>query len=571
MIYRESRCGKMINKTVDYAQYDILPAGVCEFLGDEALSLTYVNTFFHTMLGYEERKDLPSAMKELVLQEDWEEMCNMAGFCPGNPAATLELEVRIKKRNGEMGWFMLRCKGDSERPSAILCICLDFTLRKDAIQGLYGQEETYRLIVWEHTKKMAARYELDTKILYLYEKSAEFFNRQELENMPETFITEGIVAEESKEDYRAFFKKMTDGIKMAETIVKMNLDQDRQVWLRHDYTLAEDGRSAVISMEDMTIAHEKEIEHERWKRSYESQLTGNVMNYRYNITRDTVEYIKGIMGGEIPKSARTSFTAAAGYVWEHFIYKEDQDIYKEMFSYANLMKRYCEGIKTLHCEFRRLNPEGNYFWVGSEIQLIQDPYSKDIIAFVALNDIDEKKKEEFQLQYRLENDDLTGVLNRSEAVKKVTKMFVKSEKRHNHGFVMVDIDNFKMLNDSYGHIVGDQVLKEIAYTLKSAGKTDDVIARLGGDEFVICMKNVGSSHALAKRLETLRKRVARWVNGDIEISASIGASMYPKDGTTFTTLYQKADIALYRAKAEGRNRVVLFEPEMEYNNKGDQL
>lgn len=84
-------------------------------------------------------------------------------------------------------------------------------------------------------------------------------------------------------------------------------------------------------------------------------------------------------------------------------------------------------------------------------------------------------------------------------------MFVKSEKRHNHGFVMVDIDNFKMLNDSYGHIVGDQVLKEIAYTLKSTGKTDDVIARLGGDEFVICMKNVGSSHALAKRLETLRK------------------------------------------------------------------
>ena len=562
---------KMMNETVDYAQFDILPAGVCEFLGDEALSLTYVNTTFHAMLGYEKRQEMPSEMKELVLKEDWEEMCNMAGFCPGNPAATLELEVRMKKKNGDTGWFMLRCKGDSERTSRIMCICLDFSLRKDAVEGLYGQEETYRLIVWEHTKKMAARYELDTEILYLYEKSSEFFDRQVIENMPETFITEGMVAEESQEEYREFFKRMKEGIPASDTIVKINHRLNRQVWLRHDYTITDDGRFAVISMEDMTKAHEKEIEHERWKRSYESQLTGNVINYRYNITRDTVEYIKGTMGEEIPKSARTSFTAAAAYVWEHFIYTEDQENYKIMFSYANLMKRYCEGIKTLHCEFRRLNPEGNYFWVEGDIQLIQDPYSKDIIAFVALNDIDEKKKEEFQLQYRLENDDLTGVLNRAEAVKKVTKMLVKSEKRHNHGFVMVDIDNFKMLNDSYGHIIGDQVLKEIAYTLKSAGKADDVIARLGGDEFVICMKNVGNSHAPEKRLETLRKRVARWVNGDIEISASIGAAMYPKDGTTFTSLYQKADIALYRAKAEGRNRVVLFEPEMEYNNKGDQL
>jgi diguanylate cyclase (GGDEF)-like protein len=124
---------------------------------------------------------------------------------------------------------------------------------------------------------------------------------------------------------------------------------------------------------------------------------------------------------------------------------------------------------------------------------------------------------------------------------------------------MIDVDHFKRVNDRHGHLVGDQVLLHVAHVFQSVARASDLIGRYGGEEFgmVLRRSNHDGAEMVARKLqEALRDRPAATKNGEtIPVEVSIGIAVYPGDGSTGSILAHSADVALYRAKTSGRNRV----------------
>ena len=125
---------------------------------------------------------------------------------------------------------------------------------------------------------------------------------------------------------------------------------------------------------------------------------------------------------------------------------------------------------------------------------------------------------------------------------------------------MMDLDNFKSVNDVLGHQMGDEVLVTTAAILKNSLRDTDIVARLGGDEFMLYLPFEGSADFLEKKLEDIRIKMNRDIKGAdgiITISSSIGATFYSK-GKNFDSLYKEADQALYKSKENGKNQITIF-------------
>ncbi|MGS6991272.1 diguanylate cyclase domain-containing protein [Clostridioides difficile] len=175
-------------------------------------------------------------------------------------------------------------------------------------------------------------------------------------------------------------------------------------------------------------------------------------------------------------------------------------------------------------------------------------------------DITKERKQIEKLQHISEKDALTGIYNRAETERQIKKYFEKNLNVMGALF-MIDTDNFKQINDTEGHMIGDIVLTEMASGMKKIMRDSDVVGRIGGDEFTIFMKNISSVKDAEKKAEELLymfRYLFQKEKSFLKVTCSIGIAIYPKDGTTFKEIYARADKALYQAKNMGKNNYVIY-------------
>lgn len=155
-------------------------------------------------------------------------------------------------------------------------------------------------------------------------------------------------------------------------------------------------------------------------------------------------------------------------------------------------------------------------------------------------------------------DSLTGVYNRS-GIEKMVDRVLKNKTEQKHALLMVDVDEFKSINDTHGHVMGDNALAHVTKHLRQCFRKEDVIGRFGGDEFVVCMQNVPSQEAVKQKCLDLCRSVENQEDDfSIQLTLSIGAALSNEDDD-FSKLYERADIALYESKRRGKNQATLFE------------
>lgn len=232
----------------------------------------------------------------------------------------------------------------------------------------------------------------------------------------------------------------------------------------------------------------------------------------------------------------------------------------------NLRGVYQGGQRNMVMEYRCVLANGELCWLQDDVRFISNPENGHLLLALIISDIDERKQKEQELIRRAETDGLTGLYNRAAFLKKA-KNIIKTEStpETKHALFFLDVDNFKKLNDTQGHRVGDKFLVEMATAIRSCFRNTDIIGRLGGDEFVIFMKQTPNNDITAKNANELLKKinvVCSYYNTP-ELSVSIGISNYPTDGVNVDELYDKADKALYHAKKLGKNRYEFYgSPEM---------
>ncbi|SHI65318.1 PAS domain S-box-containing protein/diguanylate cyclase (GGDEF) domain-containing protein [Clostridium cavendishii DSM 21758] len=209
--------------------------------------------------------------------------------------------------------------------------------------------------------------------------------------------------------------------------------------------------------------------------------------------------------------------------------------------------------------------KGEIKWIRLKVNARRDEFGKVTSISGSLYDITEKKMNEDKILYMSYFDGITGLYNRN-YFKKHAKKFIKKNKGKKAALIFIDIDNFKYVNDSYGHDYGDELLKKIATSFeKMINKDKDMLCRFGGDEFVIFIKDfddISEIHAVAKNLINIFNRPIKIKEKSIYSSASIGVTLFPTDADNYDMLLKQADAAMYKAKGNGKSRYQFFNDEI---------
>lgn len=175
-------------------------------------------------------------------------------------------------------------------------------------------------------------------------------------------------------------------------------------------------------------------------------------------------------------------------------------------------------------------------------------------------DVTEERRKMETLRHRAEKDALTGIYNREETEHQIGT-YLMSNPDTMGALFMIDTDNFKQINDTQGHMIGDVVLTEIASGMKKLMRESDVVGRIGGDEFTVFMKDITSAEDAEEKAEELLhlfRHLFESEKSPIKVSCSMGIAIYPKDGASFKEIYASADKALYQAKSKGKNNYVIY-------------
>ena len=210
--------------------------------------------------------------------------------------------------------------------------------------------------------------------------------------------------------------------------------------------------------------------------------------------------------------------------------------------------------------------------MGAQDYLVKDRVDRDVLARAIRYAIERhqmiKKLEQAQgeLQEIARYDSLTGLSNRNFFYEQLDKLIARVRRENKLMAVMfLDLDNFKPVNDEHGHSVGDLLLQSVAKRITSCLRKNDIAARLGGDEFIIAYDTSGNEESLAiaaQRIIEVISDVYILSGQELKISASIGVSVYPKDGVDMDVLIKNADTAMYSTKEDGGNNYNLFISEM---------
>ncbi|MDB5080400.1 MAG: hypothetical protein JWP00_2324 [Chloroflexi bacterium] len=179
------------------------------------------------------------------------------------------------------------------------------------------------------------------------------------------------------------------------------------------------------------------------------------------------------------------------------------------------------------------------------------------VALERATSIQEKEALGEKMIYQAQHDLETGLPNRALLVQQLGLDLEESRRKQQQvAVLLIDLDRFKLVNDSLGHLIGDNLLKQVAHRLKTSVRMNDLVARIGGDEFAIVLTRVKNRHDVEKVAKNLLKVLQKpfYVDGtELFVTGSIGISLYPSQGKTVTELIRQADNAMYRVKAHGKN------------------
>lgn len=207
-------------------------------------------------------------------------------------------------------------------------------------------------------------------------------------------------------------------------------------------------------------------------------------------------------------------------------------------------------------ELRLLHNGGSYFWYECRVAATYDKHGRPTALLGRFENIDARKRREANLVARSTRDDLTGLLNRSAVTLRVDEWAQSPKAKEGGAFFMLDLDNFKAINDSQGHATGDRALRLTARVLQEAFRESDILGRAGGDEFLVFMPGVSSAELASSRAERLCRTLSEQAfesDNVFPFTCSVGISLFPQDGNSYAALFEAADAAMYQAKREGKN------------------
>lgn len=212
-------------------------------------------------------------------------------------------------------------------------------------------------------------------------------------------------------------------------------------------------------------------------------------------------------------------------------------------AFLDMHRHIPEYAKKISGDFR-LKLGKDYIWTRFEELLLRNESGKIIKTIGRIEDIDSHKKDLLSLKAKVQIDGGSGLYNKR-ATEILIKECLKKDGDRRHALLVLDIDNFKEINDTKGHLYGDEMISRAGSLMKEFFRSSDIIGRVGGDEFMVLIRDIPGERFIEAKLDNMDRMLQK----QVDICFSIGIAIYPDDGVDFIQLYENADYAMYQAKA----------------------
>lgn len=428
-------------------------------------------------------------------------------------------------------------------------------------------------IALEQTSFRIWDYDIKTKRLFRSKSIQRSVGYDEyVENVPDTFVEEGIIHPSSIEVYTHMYQELAEG-RDASAMFKCRHQDGSFKWMQISYRVLFDEKGnpvrAIGIGDDVNEIYDIKSRSEQNALFRDAIITDAALYFEVDLQSDRYLLLSDTMVGQ-GVTKESSYIESNEYLCRRLVVKEHQDRYRAITAREHLMKSFSEGKRMQNVQYKMRVGSEKFAWMEATFYLYYNKVLEDVCCFTCIKNVDDKKRYELALEENVKKDPLTGVYNRAAARKMIDTYLQEHGKEQSSAFFMVDLDNFKVINDTFGHCYGDEVLVTVAETLKSSVRPNDLVARIGGDEFVIFLAGADDKEYVYHQAEVILNRLFMTYateKGKNVLSCSLGIAFSPEQGMDFETLYAKADKAQYHSKAKGKNQYSEYSIEEKGNNK----
>ncbi len=543
---------------------DQLPCCVAIYVFSDQVQLRYMSEGIQSISGYDHEEYLEKYAQDVLqaVQPDCREKVRNSLLSFASLKLPIDIEYRSLCKDGTERWTQLRGQyaGEDNQGIVYYCVLTDSTAAKRAQDQLLTSESQLRLAFKQSALDLIS-FDFNTNIL----KYTEHPGPDEKVHQFELTGSElrAMIHPDSLPVFDAALKQLFDGKSpiSAELFVRRRA---RYRWFSYSLSVIgeADSRRMIGVCRDIT----SEVEA---RRAYELEA-----GYRRALTEDALAFWECDLEASqlltyddallsmLGLSADCSLLEFAEAVLDRFVHPDDRHLFDSILQYIRTPSLYTNHASTeLVVECRTSQPKFTaYRWASVLFSFILNPSTGRQHMFACVRDIHERKTDQLRMMEKAQRDPLTGLYNRSAFIELLSAALTERENAKDSkelaAFLIVDIDDFKQVNDTRGHAYGDEVLVQLGIHLRELFRKTDIIGRLGGDEFAVFLPHIPNEElVLSKGLSICRLLLESAGN----LTLSVGAAIVPWHGTTFEELYANADAALYRAKQNGKSSCCIFD------------
>lgn len=531
--------------------YKAVTGGKADFISDGALQVfRCTREMFYKK--YESRID------RFIYEEDRENIVLKADDVLPQAGTVQEFEYRIVTGQGELRWVRARrqffADSDDTLMACVLIMDVD-ELRRSRETFLKTTREMNDLTDSIHGG--IVRFLLDEHFTILLANKG-FYKLLGEEDPGCKKDFESILDASSLEQMRRCSIGQKEVGKSCTLDLEIHNARGEETWVNLRGSIVEMGEGlpvvqAVISDITETKRYQQQLEYERERYKILLSCMEDII-FEYDLTADRMTFFLNNpkTGGEsrmIEIPEYKNFVAHST-----FVCPDDRERVGVLFS--------GESFESIAVRLEMLDGRREqYYWFEIRGTAMRDQRGRFYKTMGTLHNIDEQKRATDMLRYKSERDSLTQIYNKASAGAVINEFLQGVGKEGQHALLVLDLDDFKGANDTFGHQFGDAVLVEAAKQLQVLFRRDDVVGRVGGDEFVVLMKDVVDRSIVLERAGELCRRFERSEVGAAKgyhLCTSVGLSLYPEHGSSYAQLFERADLALYEAKNKGKNQYALY-------------
>jgi diguanylate cyclase (GGDEF)-like protein/PAS domain S-box-containing protein len=466
-------------------------------------------------------------------------------------------EISLRRKDGRPCWLVESVHLIAGDPEILEGTVIDITDRKLAENGLRESEERYRLLV-ERMREGLAQADNEGRLQFVNDRFCEMvgYDREELIGL----AGERLLA--YPEDVAVMREKT--GLRLRHIAdqyeVRIRRKDGTVIWIEIGGAPQVDAEGNVVG----SIGVHNEVTE---RRMAEEALRDSEARYRL-MAENSTDMISRTSNRGILLYASDACRRLLGYepseligrLFYDFIFEPDREEVRHLSALIH------ESGPTTFA-YRVEKKDGSLVWFETTSRSVRDAITGEIREVVGVSrDVTERKRVEEHIEYQAYHDALTGLPNRRLFRDRLTVALAHARRlKHPLAVMFLDLDRFKVVNDTLGHSIGDEFLRAVAIRLQSALREEDSVARMGGDEFTVLLADLKTSNDAAKIAQKVLDTVAQPLQIDgteLFLTTSIGIALFPSDGDTAEALLANADHAMYRAKDAGRNSYQMFTPAM---------